>query len=198
MKKQRFSSMAGWLLAFCVVLSFFLPWARVSPDWDSAMELVHRLAGDEDDLLTSYLWMRPKELHDLQKMPGEGHSGYQMILLSEEETVSAVVAKSFFQMLWGDVRPGIHMKILALAPILAFLSALLLAQPKARPSWLAGMGGAALVFYLWMRFKLNDSYAERLLLHVELSYGLWITLFGLLLLAALLFLRAFLPWKGNW
>lgn len=198
MKKQRFSSMLGWLLAFAVVISFFLPWARLSPDLDSAIEIARRLVDDQDDLVSTWVWMRTKEFRDLQKTPGEGYSGYQLILLSEEETVSAAVAKAFFNMLWGDVRPGFHMKTLALAPLLAFLAAVLLAMPKPPSSWLSAMAGASLLFYLWMRFKLNESYTDRLLLHVELSYGLWLTLFGLLLLAALLLLRAILPAKWAW
>jgi hypothetical protein len=198
MKKQRFSSLLGWLLAFAVVISFFLPWARVSADLDSAIEIARRLVGDQDDVVSSWLWMRTKEFHDLQKMPGEGYSGYQLILLSEEETISAALAKSFFQMLWGDVRPGFQMKTLALAPILAFLAGLFLALPKLRPSWLSAMAGAVLLFYLWMRFKLNESYTDRLLLHVELSYGLWITLFGLFLLGLLLLLRALTSPKWMW
>jgi hypothetical protein len=43
--------------------------------------------------------------------------------------------------------------------------------------------------YVVFRYKLNETYSERLLYHVQLGFGLWLTIYAMLALGVLLAIR---------
>ncbi|MDZ4789532.1 MAG: hypothetical protein SH807_11390 [Blastochloris sp.] len=197
--KLRNSTLIGWILTGLICLAFFIPWARFAPEQaaNNLLDLAGKLAGDDAPLIQAYLTMRPAEWEAIWHNPGEGLSAYQLVLLSEKNTVSAKVSQAWVAMLWGDENYEQGVKFLALAPILALLGATALSLGKTSPKFLLGVSFGQLLFYGFLRWKLNETYGDRLLLQIEFNLGLWLTLYALLILAALQVTKALSP-KSKW
>jgi hypothetical protein len=197
--KLRNSTLAGWILTAIVCLAFFIPWARFAPEQAgrNLLDLAGDLAGDEADLVESYLLMRKTEWVAIWHNPGEGLSAYQLVLLSAKDSISAKVSKAWLSMLWGDQASEHNVKFLAFGPLLALLGAISLSTKKANPKFLLLATLGQLLFYGFLRWKLNQTFGDRLLLQIEFNLGLWLTLYALALLALLQLLKALQP-KSKW
>lgn len=197
--KLRKSTLTAWVLTGIICLAFFIPWARFAPEQAAGnlLDLAGKLAGDEAPLIEVYLTMRAAEWDAIWHNPGEGLSGYQLVLLSEKEGISDTVSKAWVQMLWGDAGYGTGVKFLALAPILAILGAVALTMHRLHPQFLLAVSLGQFLFYGFLRWKLNETYGDRLLLQIEFNLGLWLTLYALVILALVQAAKALQP-KSKW
>jgi hypothetical protein len=197
--KSRPSLLLAWFFAATCTLGFFMPWARFAPESTAhnTLAIANTLLQGEDDLLSSYLWMRKSEAKALFNHPGEGLSAYQIILLSEEDTLSSKVARAWLSMLWGGEDAALRVKVIVLVPLLALLGAFFLTFSKPSQRWLLALALAQFAAYFFLRWKLNLSYTDRLLWQIELSWGLWLGLFALLGEAIITLIRALLPPKSR-
>lgn len=191
----RTSLLLAWIFAAICALGFFMPWARFSPESAGAnsLAIANTLLQGEDDFVTSYLWMRKTEARALLDHPADGLSAYQIILLSDEDTLSSKVAKAWLSMLWGENDAAMKVKVIILVPVLAFLGALVLTLSKPSQRWLLGLALAQMGTYAFLRWKLNLAYTDRLLWQIELGWGLWLSLFALLGTAILTGVRFLIP-----
>jgi hypothetical protein len=197
--KLRTSTLIGWLLAFLICLAFFIPWARFAPDQTerNLLDLAGELAGDEGDFVSTYLLMRGSEWEAIWRHPGEGLSAYQLVLLSEKDSISARVSNAWVTMLWGDQGFVHSVKFLAFGPLLAIAGAIALSFRKLELRFLGLAALGQLLFYVFLRWKLDQSFGDRLLLQMEFNLGLWLTLYGLLFLSVLQVLKILQP-KSKW
>lgn len=201
---MRFFVLSGLILGSLVILAFFLPWARV--DAESIPEnigiqtsrMVNQLLGKEDgeeSWLSQFLLMREKDWKDMWESPGEGKSGYQLFLLAGEGESSNNLTKAWMRMFFGEKNAVWRTRALALAPLLAALSMVLLCWRNPNLPVLGITILSLWAYYGLVRLKIAESYTNRLFLQIEFSYGLWISLYGLLLLSFLLTAKALTPSK---
>ncbi|MDX6767303.1 MAG: hypothetical protein SFU85_10995 [Candidatus Methylacidiphilales bacterium] len=195
--KQRPSVLAGWIFAGLCTLGFFLPWARFAPESvaTNTLAIANTLVQGEEDPVSSYLWMRRSEASALLKRPADGLSAYQIILLSEEDTLSSKVARAWLSMLWSGDDTALRVKVIVLIPILAFLGAVFLTPGKTSQRHLLFVGLLQAGAYVLMRWKMNAAYTDRMLWQIELGWGLWICLYALLGAACVALVRGLLPAK---
>ncbi len=200
MKKKSPSIILGWLLAAAVVIAFFLPWARHAPlrAPGNAMELARDLIVQEDDPVRSYVLMRSSEWRALWAAPGEGVSAYQLMVLPSAERERNHAASGFLSMIWGSHGGDFKLKLVILAPVLALVGAFLMLMKKPPVGMLFAAAGGQLFFYLFFRVRMNQSTADRVLQQIDYNLGLWLTLYGLALLAVVMVLKAVLPPKWKW
>lgn len=193
--KNRPSLLLAWTLAGFAIIGFFLPWARFAPESaaSNTLAIANTLIQGEDDPVSSYLWMRRNEASALMKHPGEGLSAYQILLLSDEDTLSSKVARAWLSMLWREDDAALKVKVILVVPVLALLGAVLLTPARPSSRHLLILGGLQGAAYLFLRWKLNLAYTDRLMWQIELGWGLWISLYALLGIALLALLRALLP-----
>ncbi len=197
--KLRNSTLTGWVLAAIICLAFFIPWARFAPEQmgRNLLDLAGDLAGDEAGFVESYLLMRPAEWSAIWHNPGEGLSAYQLVLLSEKDSVSAKVSKAWLSMLWGDHASEQSVKFLAFGPLMAILAGIALTLKKTNAKFLLLAAFGQLLFYGFLRWKLNQTFGDRLLLQIEFNLGLWLTLYATALLCLLQVVKALQP-KSKW
>jgi len=198
--KTRTSLLLAWIFAAICALGFFMPWARIAPEsaGSNSLAVANTLLQGEDDFVTSYVWMRKSEAQALLNHPADGLSAYQIILLSDEDTLSSKVAKAWLSMLWGEKEAttkvaAMKVKVIILVPVLAFLGALALTSVQPSQFWLLALALAQIGTYAFLRWKLNLSYTERLLSQIELGWGLWLSLFALMGTAILTIVRFLIP-----
>ncbi len=198
--KTKPSLIIGWVLAALIMLSFFMPWARFGAEsfFGNVLGISHHLAQDENDFVHGYILMRPGEWHAVLQHPGDGLSGYQLVVLSGQTSLKSKVEQAFVEMLWGGKHSDWAMKFLLLAPLCAIAGALLITQPKPAPKWLAAVAVIQVVFYGFVRWKLNAAYLDRLVSQVSFNLGFWLCLYGTILMALLLLIRIALPGKSKW
>lgn len=191
----RTSLLMAWIFAAICALGFFMPWARISPESAGAnsLAIANTLLQGEDDFVTSYVWMRKTEAQALLSHPADGLSAYQIILLSDEDTLTSKVAKAWLSMLWGEKEAAMKVKVIILVPVLAFLGALALTLSQPSQRWLLVLTLAQFGTYAFLRWKLNLAYTDRLLWQIELGWGLWLSLFALLGAAILTGVRFLIP-----
>jgi hypothetical protein len=197
--KLRNSTLTGWILAASICLAFFIPWARFAPEQlgRNALDLAGELAGDDAGFVESYLLMRKTEWNAIWHNPGEGLSAYQLVLLSEKDSVSATVSKACMKMFWGENASEHSIKFLAFGPLMALLGAIALSMKRAHPRFLMLAALGQLLFYGFLRWKLNQTLGDRLLWQIEFNLGLWLTLYATALLCLLQLVKALQP-KSRW
>ena len=176
--------MSKWMLfliccVLIVIIGFFLPWVKPLPEdaTKDAMKLKENILAYEPSLISDYILVRERDLADMQQMPTEGASGYQMAFSHGAHQVTQTAS----QYLFGTEQPDWRVKFFAVAPILAFISLLIFLKGDAPRPWWMGLIAAQFVFYFVMRWILSQGQ----LIHMEMSLGLglWMTLYGTLLLA---------------
>lgn len=184
--------MVGWIIASLVILAFFLPWARLEPASliGHVSSLVEKIAEDEEDgFLQDWVLMREREWDLLFRSPGQGLSGFQLVMTVVEEDISNQLARAWINMLLGSEDAKFTMGSIALAPILAVVISLGLVFNQVPRLFYTITALGCLIYYLILRWKLNESFGERIILHVELSYGIWITLYGMICLTLICILK---------
>jgi hypothetical protein len=195
--KNRTSVLLGWILAALCILGFFLPWARFAPEsaGQNLLSLANSLAAGEDDVISSYVWMRRDEMKAAMKDPAGGQSGYQLFMRasSDKNTQENAVARAWLHALWHGENPGMQVRWIILLPILALVGAGALSPAKPPNRLLLGLAAALFLAYGWMRWKMNQAYTDRLLLQLDWNLGLWLCLYSGALLGILLIIRALLP-----
>lgn len=193
--KTHPSILLAWIFAATCSLGFFMPWARFAPEstGPNTLAIANTLLQGEEDFFSSYIWLRKSEARALFNHPGEGLSAYQILLLSDEDTLSSKVARAWLSMLWGENHAAMKVKVIILVPLLTFIGALMLSTAKPPQQWLLALATAQFGAYAFLRWKLNLSFTDRMLWQIELSWGLWLGLFALLGAAAVTLARAFFP-----
>jgi hypothetical protein len=188
----------GWTLAIVIVLGFFIPWVRYAPKnmFDNSLQIASQLAADDEksELLHDYVLMGGQDWQALWQNPAEGESGYQIVLAGKNERDDAALA--FVKILFGDEGWWLKGKLLALAPLLGLTGAVALMYQKSRRKLIIVLIVAEAVFYLFMRRQLHEAYVDRLVL--EMNWGIWLTLYGLALMAMVQTVRILLPPKMKW
>ena len=182
----------GFIVAGLVGLAFFLPWARLESDTliGNMGSLVQKIVSDDQDsFVEEWVWMREREWKVMWHSPGEGLSGYQLMMTLREEDISSQLARAWMSMMFGSEEAKVGVNLLVLAPIFAIATAVGLLFVGVPKFYFAANGLGCLIYYILLRWKLNASLGERMILHVELSYGLWLTLYGILLLALVCVLK---------
>jgi hypothetical protein len=188
----------GWALAAVILLGFFIPWVRYAPKdaFDNSLQIASQLAADDSQsaLVYDYVLVNGRDWRALWRQPGEGVSAYQVTVSGAGGRDGAAAA--LVEILFGAGGDGWKGRLLLLAPLLGLAGAAALTGHRGRRGWVVALAAAELAFYLFVRWRLRDAYVDRLLL--ELNWGLWLSLFGLALLAAVQFIRAALPPKVKW
>lgn len=191
--KTRPSLVLIWSLTALIVIAFFLPWARLAPDaaGSHVLSLAQTLATGEEDIISSYLWMKRAEARAALRRPAEGTSGYQLV--ADPETGGGGVGSAVIELL--NLGPWI--RLVAAVPVLAIILALLLTFPPASRQWPLAVALLLAGIYAAIRWKLNNTYTERILLHIELNAGVWIFLLATALLVGVTLITLMLPKKWN-
>lgn len=181
-----------------VVLGFFIPWVRYAPKhmFDNSMQIASQLASADEgsELLYDYVLMSRQDWKALWQNPAEGESGYQIVMAGKNEKDDA--AEALVKILFGDQGYWWKGKLLALAPLFALGGALALGWHKSNRKFLLAMILAQAAFYLYVRWQLHEAYVDRLVL--EMNWGIWLTLYGLALMAIVSTVRLLLPAKVKW
>jgi hypothetical protein len=189
----------GWILAAIIVLGFFIPWVRFTPksSFDNSLAIAAQLASgdDESQLLYDYVLMSGQDWQALWQNPAEGDSGYQIVLAGKDGAGNNA-AKAFAKILFGDDDYWFKSKLMVLAPLFGILGAVALMKRKNLRKFMIGMIIAEAAFYLLMRWQLHEVYVVRLVL--ELNWGIWLTLYGLALMAIVQTICLLLPPKAKW
>ena len=200
---MKFSQLSVLIFGGLVILSYFLPWARLAPEsvgrnLGGLLEKLHQ-SDEEGNFVQNYILMREREWNDMWRAPAEGMSGYQLfVVTSDGKGRGATLARAWMSMLFGSKEAPIRVKLLIIGPVLGLLAMVVMFLKKP-PRWFVWVVSAGcFLYYALVRMKLSDAYGDRLLLHVEISYGLWLTLYGLLILAILVAVKGFLPARSKW
>jgi hypothetical protein len=189
--KQRPSLILGWALAGLCLLSFFLPWARFAPEATGShvLGLANTLAAGDEDVVSSYLWLKRAEVRAMFRAPADGLSGYQLVALTSGNAPRAGLGATLIEI--GGM--GDHLRWVVVLPVLALATASALTPARPSPRLLAGLALALAAAYGGVRWKLNSIYTDRLLQHIDLNLGLWLCVYAAGLLALIAALRAVLP-----
>lgn len=196
MKKSQIS---GLVVGAVVVLGYFLPWARLAPEslFRNVGSLVNRLSDERSNWARDYVWMRGREWEDMWREPAEGVSGYQLFMMADEDGENRLV-RAWMAMLFGSKEAGWQVRLMILGPLLGVGGILAVFFKKPKKWFLWGVAVGCVLFYGLVRMKLAESFSDRLLLHVEISYGLWLMLYGLLVQGVLVAVKAVLPARSKW
>ncbi|MDR1190215.1 MAG: hypothetical protein LBK60_00940 [Verrucomicrobiales bacterium] len=188
---QTGSVQIGWALAVTVALGLLMPWVRFAPAsaFDDQSAIVAQLA--EDDWLRDYALMNGHDWRALRRNLAAGESGLQVALAGREPESAA---RALAELLFGGTL--VWNKALLVAPLLAAAGAVALMHRKRTRRWLVALAVAQAALYFYLRWQLRAGYVDRLAL--ELNWGVWLMLYGLLLMALLLTARALLPPRVKW
>ncbi|MEM9400630.1 MAG: hypothetical protein AAF984_10515, partial [Verrucomicrobiota bacterium] len=176
----------GLLISALVILAFFLPWVRLSSETlvRSVGTLIEKIAqDDEESLVEQWVWMRERERQALFEKPSEGVSGYQIFMTTWDDTLEGKLTRVLMQVLFGSEEAKWGAKLMVLAPVFGLTTLVIFLLPLLPRIFPLAVGMGCLAYYVLARWKLNEAFGERLILHIELSYGLWLSLFGLLMLS---------------
>jgi hypothetical protein len=111
--------------------------------------------------------------------------------------IGSFIREAWLSMLWGDHASVHSVKFLVFAPLLALLGAIVLSTKKINAHYLFLVSLGQLLFYGFLRWKLNQTFGDRLLLQIEFNLGLWLTLYAIALLCLLQLAKALQP-KSKW
>jgi len=195
--KSSKSLITGWICAGFVIIAFFLPWARFNPDHsgNNLLGIARSLGQDKSDFTHSYLLMRGEDFEALWNSPADGISAYQLLALSHPHHLAAKIKRAVFDTLVDNDKGSWQIYGLILAPLLALAGAILLSSSRYARTWMLAVAFGQLGFYTFVRWKLQANLVNRLAMQIDLNWGLWLSLYGLLCLALLLLIRALLPDK---
>lgn len=183
----------GLVIAFLVVSSFFLPWIKSGAKPGNTVSALTRKLMEDSKWYERYFLLTKDQWNEAIHHPLEGWSGYELVPLLRGNGLKNRVAQWVASSILGENR--IHDKAVFLysIPATAFLTVLFLfvTYRQKWPLFIPLIG--CLGLYGFIRWKLDASYFERLTLQLPVGLGLWISLYGLLLLAGILLLRLILP-----
>jgi hypothetical protein len=173
---------AGKFLGILVLVGFFLPWVRISPDSlkGNTMEVVRNLAEGGGNPGSMFLWMRGEEWREMWGDPADGFSGFQLALGAKSGTARAKVQQELASVALDgkDKRPLLGW--LFLIPVLTLLGWLGLVLRQVPAAFLiltaAGLG----FLYAILRWRIATAYTDRLLAQLEMGPGWWMTVYGML------------------
>ena len=184
--RTNFVHLAGRFFALLTVISFFLPWVRLSPDAlrKNTMEVVKNLAKGDKGVGRTLIWMKAEEWQEIWADPADGFSGFQLIFGGASGTPRIKAQQELASVVLGgkDKRPLLGW--LLLVPILAGLgwgSFILRGVP---PSLSLLVSLMLMGLYFVLRWKMADAYTDRLLAQLQLGPGWWGALYGMVGLAA--------------
>lgn len=199
--KLRPSALLAAALFVVALVGLFLPWVRLQrPEPGTALrplEVAWQLATEDDDFLHSYVVMRRAEWAALADAPFSGVSLVQALRAPETGAGPGALMGDWTAVFLGS--EGSPVRLVWFLPAgLALLLLLGLLPKKADPRLLAILGLGAICAYLGFRAWANHTFADRVLLAMELGSGWWLTVYGLVPLAVLSVARAFAGKKAKW
>ncbi|MFH1067390.1 MAG: hypothetical protein V1746_05780 [bacterium] len=168
-----------------VLVAFFLPWARPLLEVHDPFSLREKLLEGEANFVQSYILMPRSSWNEIWRNPAEGVSGYQMV--SSDSLRARLLAQTVSENLFGSLKDW-RMKLAAIPPIAALICLFVALQSYPSYWWLMGPSLAQALFYAAVRWEINRS--DFLRLELSLGAGLWLTLYGSLLLALIGFFVA--------
>jgi hypothetical protein len=190
---------AGKVLVVLILVGFFLPWVRISPDSlkSNTMEVVRSLAKGGGNFGSTFLWMRGEELQEMWGDPADGFSGLQLAFGAKSRTARAKAQQELASVALDgrDKRPLLGW--LLLIPILTLLgwAGLVLRHVPAAFLILTAVGLGAL--YTILRWRIATAYTDRLLAQLELGPGWWMTVYGMLGLGIVCLVLGIRNWGRN-
>ncbi len=190
--------MLGWLLSLAATIAFFLPWLkfparnaeRVHPARSAIIQEINR--DSNRPLWKSYLTLTSEEWNRALRDAGIGVTGFEIpeIYQVSRHHHDAVLLNA--SGLLGSERQADRACFAYALPVLAFFSAAFITFVPRKGALLLPFL-ATLGLYFLLRFKLNETYLERLTSSLDVGLGLWLSLYALLGLAVVLLLRLLLP-----
>ncbi|MFZ5805628.1 MAG: hypothetical protein ACOY3I_00265 [Verrucomicrobiota bacterium] len=181
MNKFQFWSV---LMCLLVIVAFFLPWMRPLPEEiaKDSKQMKEQLATDKSNFWLDYIGMRDRDRQDLLLDSTEGVSGYQILMEKNEKSRVGRLTQTTSQYLFGAEQADWRIRMGILAPLFGLLSLWFVLWEGMLSRWLLLLGLAQTFFYGFARWLMTEGN----LLHLELCWapGIWLTLYGTLLLAA--------------
>ncbi len=183
-----------WAIAFSVVIAFFLPWLKAKGH--GAMDYAHSELKKQEvvedanrPLGESYFMLRTEEIRDALSDPLDGTSGWALLLMTRSEKPDdREKARKMISFL-GNMESREAGILIYAVPACALISACFFTV-AIRVRWLFLIPLALCgLLYTFLRTGLNETYFDRLVLDLPVGLGLWISLYGLLVIIILLAIR---------
>jgi len=196
---RSFLLKAGWTLALLTVGAFFLPWIKLeTAAFNRVVErqrIAHQLEVEADlPWYQRLLLLRSQDSRQALDQPLAGSSGFDVVqwVRSSAPLHEREQAKDI-----GEAFGLADLRVLALAiytvPALALLGMTLmtLGLGSRLPVLLSAV--AAIGFYFLVRYRLDETFLDRVTLGVAPGIGLWLGIYGLGMVGLLLLVDAVLP-----
>jgi hypothetical protein len=199
---RLFSERLAWAIAFTVVIGFLLPWVKSKPQHqrnplpeNTVRELVQEA---ERPWVETFFMIRPQELAGALEAPLTGTSGLKILwLVRSQEARQRAEGKKLVAFL-GSIAPSQASVLIYAVPASVLIGACFFTVAPQRPRWLFLVPLLFCgVLYSLMRARLSDTYFERLVLDQVAGLGLWVSLYGLLLMMGLLGIRLLFNLKSK-
>ena len=121
--------------------------------------------------------------------PSKGVSGYQIANFAKDSPLDVKIVRAWLKTFWNTDEYELKVKLLFLIPLLATFSLFMLVIPKPHHGLMTFLMVSNFIVYILFRYKLHETYSERLLYHVQLGFGIWLTLYAMLALGVLLAMK---------
>ena len=192
----------GVVVAILALGAFFLPWIRhdlsLAGVGAAAAQVASQLTGDaESRWWDEWFGLRPQEIEAAKIRPLEGVRGYQLPPLLRGGKIENGAARLAAEILLNDERIRDKALLIYIPPLAAALTALFLLICQGSRGALTLPLVANGTLYFFMRYKINETYFDRLVVQLQIGIGLWITLYALLALTVILLLRILIPSGGR-
>ncbi|GAB4243742.1 MAG: hypothetical protein OHK005_08310 [Candidatus Methylacidiphilales bacterium] len=199
--KLRLSALGAGALLIVAAIALILPWLRLNrPEPGAALrplEVARQLAGEDEDFLHGYVGMRRAEWTALVDAPFSGVSLVEALRAPESEGGPGVLMGGWAEAFLGPT--GSPLRLIWFLPVLLAVLLLLALLPKKLDGRvLTAVALCAACAYVGARAWANHTFADRVLLAMELGSGWWLTVYGLVPLAVLAGARAMAGKKAKW
>jgi hypothetical protein len=175
----------GKFFAVLALVSFFLPWVRLSPSAlkKNTLELVRSRDEGGPRFLQNLIFMRSGEWSEMWADPADGFSGFQLAFGAASGTQRAKMQTELASIVLDKRENRPLLGWLLLIPVLTGLGWVGLILPRT-PAIVMAVTSVGLVgMYGILRLKMAEGYSDRLIAQIQLSFGWWGTLYGMLGLA---------------
>lgn len=179
-----------------IVAGFMMPWflwPEDSSPTDRATAMVERLSAEGDsNWFIDYFGMTRPQLGAATNLIGISVSGYNLPLVFTREAGAPKAQRLRQAKVLGEYRQQDRAWFAYAVPLLAVLAATFVAFVPQRWALFLPLLGCAFL-YTAMRYMLAVGYYDRVAAAVEIGPGLWLSLYALLALWAVILARIFLP-----
>jgi hypothetical protein len=175
----------GKFFAVLALVSFFLPWVRLSPSAlkKNTLELVRSREEGGPGFLQNLIFMRSGEWSEMWADPADGFSGFQLAFGAASGTQRAKMQTELASIVLDKKENRPLLGWLLLIPVLTGLGWVGLILPRT-PAIVMAVTSVGLVgMYGILRLKMAGGYSDRLIAQIQLGVGWWGTLYGMLGLA---------------